>query len=156
MRSSPDQRLRDLLDAAPDAIIEVDADGKILLLNGMTEALFGYSREELLGQSVELLIPEELRAGHVSNRRHYLAQPLTRPMGSGLSLRGRRKDGSCFPVEISLSPVKSADGLGVTAIIRDISERKRAEEQFQAMQEKYTRELLARNEEIERADRLKS
>src|ERR1022692_4643733 len=101
MQSSPEQRLRDLLDAAPDAIIEVDEDGRILLLNGMTEKLFGYQREELVGQRVELLIPEDLRAGHVHNRSSYCAHPLTRPMGTGLSLQGRRKDGSCFPVEIS-------------------------------------------------------
>src|SRR5579862_8966699 len=94
MRSSPEKRLRDLLEAAPDAIIEVDENGKIQLLNGMTEKLFGYQREELVGQPVELLIPEELRAKHLYNRSDYLARRLTRPMGSGLSLQGRRKDGS--------------------------------------------------------------
>jgi PAS domain S-box-containing protein len=156
MRSSPEQRLRDLLDAAPDAIIEVDQGGHILLLNRMTEKLFGYQRDELVGQPVELLIPADLRAMHVHNRTTYCARPLTRPMGSDLALQGRRKDGSCFPVEISLSPVESGDGAGVTAIIRDISERKRSEDQLRAMQEKYTRELQLQNQEIERADRLKS
>jgi len=156
MRSSPEKRLRDLLEAAPDAIIEVDENGKIQLLNGMTEKLFGYQREELVGQPVELLIPEELRAKHLYNRSDYLARRLTRPMGSGLSLQGRRKDGSCFPVEISLSPMKSGERLGAMAIMRDISERKKAEDQLLAIQEKYTHELQLRNREIERADRLKS
>ena len=91
MRSSPEQRLRDLLEAAPDAIIEVDREGQIVLLNGMTVKLFGYEREELLGQPVE--VPEHLRATHVHNRSAYWTRPLTRPMGSGLSLEGRRKDG---------------------------------------------------------------
>ena len=156
MQSSPDQRLRDLLDAAPDSIIEVDQGGHILLLNRMTEKLFGYQRDELVGQPVERLIPEDLRAMHVHNRTGYCARPLTRPMGSGLALQGRRKDGSCFPVEISLSPVKSGDGLGVTAIIRDTSERKHSEDQLRAIQEKYNLELQLRSQEIERADRLKS
>lgn len=156
MRSSPEQRLRDLLDAAPDAILEVDQQGRILLLNGMTEKLFGYSREELVGQPVELLIPENLRARHAHHRHDYYASPATRPMGSGLSLEGKRKDGSCFPVEISLSPVKSGEGLGVTAIIRDITERRKAEERYRSIQEKYTQELQFRNREVERADRLKT
>ena len=158
-----ERRFRELLEAAPDAIIEVDREGRIVLLNRVTEKLFGYNREELLGQPVELLIPEDLRAMHVHHRARYWDHPLTRPMGSGLTLEGRRKDGSRFPVEISLSPVKSEDGFRVTAIIRDTSERKRAESQLRAIQETYTRELAATNRElearnraIERADRLKS
>lgn len=150
------QRFRELLEAAPDAIIEVDQAGNIVLLNTMTEKIFGYERDELLGQPLEILIPEELRAAHVHNRRAYRAQPLTRPMGTGLALQGRRKDGTCFPVEISLSPVKSAEGFSVTAIIRDTTERKRAEDQLRAVQEQFTRELQLRAEVIQRADRLKS
>ncbi len=156
MQSSPEQRLRDLLDAAPDAIIEVDQGGRILLLNRMTEKLFCYQRNELLGQPVELLIPEDLRPLHVHNRNTYHGRPLTRPMGGDLALQGRRKDGSCFPVEISLSPVKLGDGAGVTAIIRDIGARKRSEDQLRAVQEKYTSQLQLRNQEMEQADRLKS
>jgi PAS domain S-box-containing protein len=158
-----ERRFRELLEAAPDAIIEVDRAGHIVLLNRGTEAMFGYHREELLGQPVEFLVPENVRAMHVHHRGQYWDHPSTRPMGSGLSLRGRRKDGSRFPVEISLSPVKSEDGFRVTAIIRDITERKQSEEQLRAIQEKYTRELSItnqelqlRNREIERADRLKS
>ena len=150
------QRFRELLEAAPDAIIEVDPSGKIVLLNTMTEKIFGYERGELLGQPLEILIPEELRAAHVHNRTAYRTQPLTRPMGTGLALQGRRKDGTCFPVEISLSPVKSADGFSVTAIIRDTTERKRAEDQLHAVQEQFTRELQLRTEAVQRADRLKS
>lgn len=151
-----ERRFRELLEAAPDAIIEVDRSGQIVLLNGMTEKLFGYERGELLGQALEILIPDDLRAAHVQNRSGYFAHPLTRPMGSGLALQGRRKDGSCFPVEISLSPVHSGDGFSVTAIIRDITERKQAEDQLRAIQEQFNRELQLRSQAVERADRLKS
>lgn len=151
-----DSRFRDLLEAAPDAIIEVDTEGQVVLLNRATEALFGYSRQDLLGQSIELLVPEDLRAAHARHREDYRQHPSTRPMASGLELQGRRKDGSRFPVEISLSPVKADGAFRVTAIIRDITERKRAEEQLRQVREQYTRELEARNREIERANRLKS
>jgi PAS domain S-box-containing protein len=158
-----ERRFRELLEAAPDAIIEVDQDGRIVLLNRVTEKLFGYARPELLGQPVELLIPEALRPAHVHHRAHYWNHPQTRAMGSGLSLEGKRRDGTRFPVEISLSPVKSEEGFRVTAIIRDITERKHAEDRIRAIQDKYTRalsatnrELEARNREVERADRLKS
>jgi PAS domain S-box-containing protein len=158
-----ERRFRELLEAAPDAIIEVDREGRIILLNPVTEKLFGYGRTELLGQPVEVLIPEDLRGTHTHHRTQYWNHPSTRPMGSGLALYGRRKDGTRFPVEISLSPVKSEDGLRITAIIRDISQRKLIEDRLREIQEKYTRELSAtnrelelRNLEIERANRLKS
>jgi PAS domain S-box-containing protein len=134
----------------------VDRDGRILLLNLVTEKLFGYTREELLGQPVEILVPDALRGGHGQHRARYWAHPVTRPMGSGLPLRGRCKDGSSFPVEISLSPVKSEEGFRVTAIIRDISERKHAENRFREMQQVYMQELESRNREVERANQLKS
>lgn len=155
-------RFRELLEAAPDAIIEVDQDGRIVLLNKVTEQLFGYSREELLGQTVEVLIPERARAGHHAHRNRYWNQPSTRPMGSGLKLEGQRKDGSKFPVEISLSPVQFEEGFRVSAIIRDVTERRLAEEALRAVQVAHTaelsaknRELASRNEEVERANRLK-
>ncbi len=151
-----ERRFRDLLEAAPDAIIEVDREGRILLLNLVTEKLFGYRREELLGQSVEILVPDALRGGHAQHRADYWAHPVTRPMGSGLALHGRRKDGSSVPVEISLSPVKSEDGFRVTAVIRDISERRQTEERLRDMQQTYTRELESRNRDVERANQLKS
>lgn len=155
-------RFRELLEAAPDAIIEVDQEGRIVLLNRVTEQLFGYQREELLGRPVEVLIPEENRAEHYGHRKGYWARPARRPMGTGLKLEGRRKDGSRFPVEISLSPVKFEAGFRVSAIIRDVSERRFAEEQLREVQAAYTEELAAknreletRNEEVERANRLK-
>jgi PAS domain S-box-containing protein len=151
-----ERRFRELLEAAPDSIIEVDRDGRILTLNLVTEKMFGYRREELLGQPVDLLVPEDTRTMHGGHRAHYWDHPVTRPMGSGLTLRGRRKDGSTFPVEISLSPVISDDGFCVTAIIRDITERKQSEERMQGLQEQHTRELEQRNREIEQANRLKS
>jgi PAS domain S-box-containing protein len=151
-----DERFRELLEAAPDAIIEVDREGTIVLLNRVTEQMFGYSREELLGGRVEILIPNDLRGAHVQHRGAYWNHPSTRNMGSGLKLEGQRNDGSRFPVEISLSPVRSEDGFRVTAIIRDVSERKRSEDHLHAIQERYTQELELRNREIERANRLKS
>jgi PAS domain S-box-containing protein len=151
-----ERRFRELLEAAPDAIIEVGREGRIVLLNRVTEKLFGYRREELLGQPFELLVPGNPGAT-------YWDHPRTRPMGSGMALAGRRKDGSRFPVEISLSPAESEDGFRVTAIIRDTTERKKAEDLLRTVQEKYNRELSAtnqklqnRNREIERANRLKS
>src|SRR5579862_222141 len=158
-----ERRFRELLEAAPDAIIEIDRQGRIILLNRVTEKLFGYTRDQLLGKPVEFLIPEDLRAFHVHHREDYWNKPQTRPMGSGLSLLGQRQDGSRFPVEISLSPVESEGGFRVTAIIRDISERKLAEDRIKAIQQGYTQELAAknlelaeRNQEVERANRLKS
>src|SRR5450755_1000969 len=103
--SDAERRLGELLESAPDAILELDDDGRIVLLNRMAEQLFGYTREELLGQTVETLVPEARRKAHKQHRLQYVSQPVTRPMGSGLKLEARRKDGSHFPVEISLSPV---------------------------------------------------
>lgn len=149
-------RFRELLEAASDAILEVDRDGRIELLNAVTEEMFGYNRAELLGQLIETLVPEDFRTLHERHRDRYRDSSVTRPMRSGLVVSGRRKDGSCFPAEISLSPVKSSRGFRVTAIIRDITYRKRAEERLQEIQNRYVRELELRNREVERADRLKS
>lgn len=151
-RENGDNRFRELLEAAPDSIIEVDRDGRILLLNKVTEKIFGYTREELLGQPIEILIPAEVRGRHQEHRRQYWANPRTRPMGQGLTLYGVRKDGGRFPVEISLSPIHSTDGLRVTAIIRDVTERKQAEQLISATNQ----QLEIRNKEVERANRLKS
>ena len=102
-----ERRFQELLEAAPDAIIEVDEGGHILLLNRAAEITFGYSREELLGQPVEVLIPAEFRFSHVGHRSRYRHDPVRRPMGSGMLLEGVRKDGTRFPTEISLSPSSS-------------------------------------------------
>ena len=158
--SDAERRLGELLESAPDAILELDADGRIVLLNRMAEQLFGYTREEMLGLTVEALVPEAARGAHQRHRAQYLSHPVTRPMGSGLKLEARRKDGSHFPVEISLSSVKSgasgASSLRVTTIIRDITERKEMEDRLRATEEKYIRELELRNREAERANQLKT
>ncbi len=151
-----ERRFRELLEAAPDAIIEVDRQGRIVLVNRVTEKLFGYSRAELLGQAMEMLVPDVLRADHAGHRADYWDLPITRPMGSGLDLHGRRKDGSAIPVEISLSPVKSEDGFRVTAIIRDISQRRGVEERLRELERSHTLELESRNREIERANQMKT
>lgn len=154
--SDAERRLGELLESAPDAILELDNEGRIVLLNRMAEQLFGYTREELLGQTAEALVPEALGEAHKRHRARYLNQPVTRPMGSGLKLEARRKDGSHFPVEISLSPVKSPTGFRVTVIIRDVTERRRMEDELRAVQEKYIHELELRSRESEQANRLKT
>ena len=102
---------RELLEFAPDAVIGIDSSGRIVLANSRTEEVFGFKREELLGERVEILVPEGTRAAHVGHREHYFEHPRTRAMGEGLNLRARRKDGSEFPCEISLSSVEH-DGEG--------------------------------------------
>ena len=125
--AATEELFRGLLEAAPDAIVIVDERGTIEIVNGEAERLFGYQRSELLGQPVERLVPADRREGHAGHRRRYTADPRTRPMGIGMDLEGERKDGSRFPVEISLSPLQTAAGMLVTSVIRDISERRRAE-----------------------------
>ena len=162
-KTQVESRFRKLLEAAPDAIFEVDGQGRIVLLNETAEKMFGYSREELKSLSIEVLVPEAARGGHVHHRTTYTEHPQTRPMGTGLQLKAQRKDGSLFPVEISLSPNPGESGLHVIAVVRDITERKQIEERMRAVREQYTAELSAKNEqlqarnqEVERANRLKS
>ena len=116
---------REFLEFAPDAVIGVDQTGEIKLVNSRTQAMFGYARDELIGDRVEMLVPEGVRAGHVGHRDRYFDAPRTRPMGAGLDLYARRKDGSEFPCEISLSTVATDNGMMALAAIRDITDRRR-------------------------------
>ncbi|MFF7289633.1 PAS domain-containing protein, partial [Streptomyces griseorubiginosus] len=116
-------------------MVIVDDTGTIRLVNAQTEALFGYQREELLGHPVELLVPGRFRTHHTAHRNGYAHNQQVRPMGAGLDLYGLRKDGTEFPVEISLSPLETTDGLLVSAAVRDVSERKAAEERFRGLLE---------------------
>jgi len=129
--------LRQLLEALPDALTIVDQEGRMVLVNSQTETMFGYRRDELLGRPIELLLPERYRQRHVAQRNGYFTAPHVRPMGRGLELFGRRKDGHEVPVEISLSPLQTPDGLLVVGTIRDVSERRRAEAQLRKMEARY-------------------
>jgi PAS domain S-box-containing protein len=122
--AKPDSRAR-LLEFAPDAVVGVDEGGEIMLVNSRTQAVFGYAREELIGHHVEMLVPEAVRSAHVAHRDRYFETPRTRPMGAGLDLYARRKDGSEFPCEISLSAVATEGGMMALAAIRDITDGRR-------------------------------
>lgn len=136
---------RQLLESAPDAMIIIDDKGKIAIVNGQAEEMFGYKREDMLGQAIEMLLPERLHEGHKTHRQSFADNPRLRPMGLGFDLLARRQDASEFPVEISLSPVKSSAGSFVSTVIRDVTERKRMQD-----------EIIAARQEAERANKANS
>jgi rsbT co-antagonist protein RsbR len=138
-RRRAENRFRRLIEAAPDGMLITDQNGVILLVNQQLEELFGYNRAELIGQSVDILLPERLRGDHIHQRVRYMADPHTRPMGFGLDLLGQRKNGEEFSVEISLSPLESDDGMQVICSIRDSTARKQAEAERSRLQEEIIR-----------------
>jgi two-component system cell cycle sensor histidine kinase/response regulator CckA len=139
-----DARFRRLLEAAPDAMVCADADGQIVLVNAQAERLFGYGRDELIGQPVEILVPDAVRAGHPAHRAAYAVDPQPRPMAESLELSGRRRDGSTFPAEISLSAIDTDGAILVSAAVRDVSERMELQAERQWLRTQTERDRLER------------
>ncbi len=142
----------ELLEAVPDAIVVTGMDGRIRLVNELALSLFGYARTELIGHPIEVLLPERFREAHARHRHGYSGDPKRRPLGTHLELFGRRKDGTEFPADISLAPTQSAEGVFVTAAVRDITERKRVEALIRASEarKRVEEEIRSLNADLER------
>jgi PAS domain S-box-containing protein len=153
-RQRADARFRGLMEAAPDAMVCVDADGRIALVNAQTERLFGYGRDELAGQPVEILVPDAVREAHPGHRAGYVADPRPRPMGAGMELAGRRRDGTTFPAEVSLSAMSTDEGLLVTAVVRDVTERLEIAAERERLRTQAERDKLERH--LHQSQRLES
>jgi len=161
--ATSDRMFKRLVQSAPDAVVMADSDGRIVLTNKQTESLFGYDASEMLGHPVEMLIPDPVRQVHTAHRQEYIARPQLRPMGAGRDLHGSRKDGTLFPVSISLSPVESEAEVNIISIIRDVTETTRVQAELdryrQHLEElvaERTRDLEEARDRAQVADRLKS
>lgn len=152
--ASSERKFRALLESAPDAIVIVDDHGHIALVNTQAERMFGWSRAEIAGQSINELIPNRYRGRHREHVKSYLRDAHARSMGTGLELYGRRKNGSEFPVEISLSPLATDQGLLVSAAIRDISERKALEREVLETRAALERRILSQRQALEINDNI--
>src|SRR3990172_10895697 len=146
-----DKKFEGFLEFSPDAVMIINSDARIVLVNSMTEKMFGYHRDELLGKPVEILLPERFREKHVGHRKDYYSEPRMRSMGVGLNLFGRRKDGTEFPVEISLSPMGTENGVHAISFIRDVAEHKRVEEALRIARDELEKRVEERTAELLRA-----
>src|SRR3989442_1118833 len=154
MTELADRRFLGLLEAAPDAMVCAERDGRIALVNAQAERLFGYGRDELVGQPVEILVPDGVRGVHPGHRAGYADDPKPRPMGAGMALAGRRRDGSTFPAEISLSAIDTDEGILITAAVRDVTERVAAQAERERLKTQAGRDRLER--QLQQSQRLES
>jgi hypothetical protein len=153
-RQRAEEKFRSLLEAAPDAMVCAGPDGRIALVNAQAERLFGYGRDEMIGAAIEMLVPDAARAAHPEHRAHYFADPHPRPMGAGQQLAGRRRDGSEFPADISLSAIETDEGLLVSAAVRDVSDRLEAEAEQERLRAIAERERV--DARLQQSQRLES